>query len=934
MRTNLRRTLALGALALALAIVGASATNAAAAEEFDKYALESVTAGLSTTQAGAHPDLTIGIEINRDGNTPYALTKDVEVRLPAGMAGNPKAAPTCTPEELGDGPEDSACPFDSQVGVTRIRVIQPVPGVYDMPVYNMTTPKGMVARLGFIAAAAPAFVNVRLDPEDHTVVSTVEGISSASGLTGATTTLWGVPASPIHDEERITPDEAVHGGAPPGGREATVSEKPFTVNPTECTQQRQVTVTATSYQEPDQPRVKSAPFPQITGCSLLGFNPTATLAPTTSQASSGTGLAYELSLPDEGLRIPTVNYDSEMKAGQVILPEGMTVNPSQAEGLGVCSEADLARETYNSGPNAGCPETAKIGSVIATSPVIDEKAEGALYIAKPYENPFGSLIALYMVLRIPDRGVSVKLAGKVSPDPRTGQLITTFDDIPQLPVSNFELHFREGARAPLITPRTCGSYQSVSNLTPWAKPITALARLFPFAIESGPDRGPCPQGTPPFNPGFTAYPTDFAGGSFSPFYMRLTRKDGDQDLTKFSATLPPGLIAKLAGTSMCPEAAIAQARSRTGPREGRLELASPSCPATSEIGNVLAGAGVGSVLTYAKGKVYLAGPYNGAPLSVVGIVPAVAGPFDVGTVVTRQALRLNPRTGVVHVDGSSSDPIPHILAGIPLSVRDIRVFVDRPDFTLNPTSCEPFSTDVTLWGGGNDVFSPADDSPFGASSPFQAANCAKLGFKPNLSLKLKGGTKRGDHPALRGVFRPRPGDANLEGLVLRLPPSAFLEQAHIRTICTRVQFAAGGGNGRACPQGSIYGYVKAYTPILDQPLEGPVFLRASSNPLPDFVAALRGLVDVEAVAKIDSVNGGIRATFTETPDAPLSKVVVEMQGQKKGLIVNSANLCAAKQHANAAFSAHNGRSAKGRPLVQAVGCGGQKQGRGATGKGS
>ncbi len=930
MRTVLSRTLSLTALAL----LGVGAANAGAAEEFDKYALESVTAGLSTTQAGAHPDLTIGIEINRDGNTPYALTKDVEVRLPAGMAGNPKAAPTCTPEELGDGPEASACPFDTQVGTTRIRVIQPVPGVFNMPVYNMTTPKGIVARLGFIAAAAPAFINVRLDPTDHTVVSTVEGISSASGLSGATTTLWGVPASPLHDEDRITPKEAIHGGAPPGGRAVDVPKKPFTLNPTECTQARQVTVTVTAYQLPGRFFTKSAPFPQITGCSLLEFNPTPTLSLTTSQASSGTGLTYELSLPDEGLRIPTVNYDSEMKRGEVILPEGMTVNPSQAEGLGVCSEADLARETYNSGPNAGCPETAKIGSVIATSPVIDEKAEGALYIAKPYENPFGSLIALYMVLRIPDRGVSVKLAGKVEPDPRTGQLITTFDDIPQLPVSNFELHFREGARAPLITPRTCGAYQSVSNLTPWAKPTTALARLFPFAIESGPDRGPCPQGgTPPFKPGFLAGTRNNAAGSYSPFEMHLTRRDGDQDLTKFSATLPPGLVAKLAGTTQCSEAAIAQARSRTGPREGRLELASPSCPASSEIGDVLAGAGVGSVLTYAKGKVYLAGPYKSAPLSVLGVVPAVAGPFDVGTVVTRQALRLNPRTGVVHVDGESSDPIPHILAGIPLTVRDIRVFVDRPQFTLNPTSCQPFATDVTLWGSGNDVFGPADDSPFGASSRFQAADCAALGFKPRLEISLKGGTKRGDHPALRGVFRPRPGDANLEGLVLRLPPSAFLEQAHIRTICTRVQFAAGGGNGRGCPKGSIYGYAKAWTPILDQPLEGPVFLRASSNPLPDFVAALRGLVDVEAVAKIDSAGGGIRATFTDTPDAPLSKVVVEMQGQKKGLIVNSANLCAAKQRANAAFSAHNGKSAKGRPLVRAVGCKKQKRGGAQGGSG-
>jgi hypothetical protein len=922
MRTALRRTLALGALGLALA--GAAAPSAWAAEEFDKYALESVSAGLSTRQAGAHPDMTIAIQINRNGNSPYANTKDIEVRLPPGMAGNPKAVPTCTPEELGAGEESSACPVDSQVGMTRIRVIQPVAGVYTEPVYNMTTPKGMLARLGFMAVGWPVFINVRLDPEDHTAVSRVEGIPAASGLSESTTTLWGVPASPVHDEERITPDEAIHGETPEGGREVNIPEKPFLLNPTECTQERRVTVTADSYQLPERSSTMSASFPPIVGCGLVDFNPTTALKATTSQASSGSGLEYHLSLPATGLEAPNVLFGSEVERDEVVLPEGMTINPSEAEGLGVCSEADLARETFDSGPNAGCPETSKIGSVEASSPVVDEKAEGALYLAKPYENPSHSLIALYMVLKVPDRGVIVKMAGKVEPDPQTGQLITTFDDIPQLPVSDFTLHFKEGARAPLITPRTCGRYDAISNLTPWATPASPLARLNPFAIESGPGHGACPAGaTPPFDPGFSAYPTDFAAGSFSPFYMRLTRKDGDQDLTKFSATLPPGLVAKLAGTSECSDAAIAQARSRTGQNGGHEELASPSCPQSSEIGRVLAGAGVGDSLTYVEGHVYLAGPYKGAPLSVVAIVPAVAGPFDVGTVVTRQALRLDPRSGVVTVDGESSDPIPHILAGIPLSVRDVRVYVDKPDFTLNPTSCEPFATEATVWGGGADVFSAGDDSPLSLAARFRAADCAALGFKPRLGLALRGGTLRGGHPALRGVYSPRKGDANMQKLVLRLPHSAFLDQAHIRTICTRVQFAADGGNGGGCPKGAVYGHAVAYTPILEKPLEGPVYLRSSNHNLPDFVAALHGLVDVEAVARIDSVHGGIRATFTGVPDAPLTKVVVNMQGGKKGLIINSRNLChePGRNRANALYGAHNGRQAKSSPVMRAVKCG-------------
>jgi hypothetical protein len=298
----------------------------------------------------------------------------------------------------------------------------------------------------------------------------------------------------------------------------------------------------------------------------------------------------------------------------------------------------------------------------------------------------------------------------------------------------------------------------------------------------------------------------------------------------------------------------------------------------------------------------------------VGIVSAVAGPFDVGTVVVREALQVNPRTGQVTADGAHSDPIPHILAGIPLSVRDIQVHVDRPSFTYNPTSCDPFATKAGIWGGGMNLFSIADDSPVSREDRFQAANCSQLAFKPRLSLKLKGGTRRGSNPALHSVLRPRNDDANISSAVVRFPRSAFLDQAHIRTICTRVQYAA-----KACPPGAIYGHVRAFTPILAEPLEGPLYLRSSNHNLPDVVFSLHGLVDFEAVGRVDSKSGGIRLTFTGVPDAPISKVVVDMQGAKKGLIINSTNLCAAKHRANVHFGAHNAKQTTIKPLVQA-GC--------------
>jgi len=375
-------------------------------------------------------------------------------------------------------------------------------------------------------------------------------------------------------------------------------------------------------------------------------------------------------------------------------------------------------------------------------------------------------------------------------------------------------------------------------------------------------------------------------------------------MTRFSTVLPPGVVGKIAGVSKCPQAAVAIAKAKSG----RQEQASPSCPASSQIGRTMAGAGVGSTLVYVPGKLYLGGAYHGDPLSVIAIVPAVAGPFDVGTVVVQEALTLNPVTAEVEVDGSASDPLPHILAGIPLNVRDIRVFTDKPDFTLNPTSCARFSTRATLWGGGTDVFSSADDQPFGLTSPFQAADCAALGFKPNLQVKLKGGVKRGKFPALRAEVTPRPGDANFRSAVVTLPHSEFLEQGHFKTICTRVQFNSNGGNGAGCPAASVYGHAKATSPLLEEALEGPVYLRSSSHNLPDLVVALHSnLVNVDLASRIDSVKGGIRSTFEGIPDAPVSKFTLEMEGGAKGLIVNSTDVCKGSHPIEASLTGQNGR---------------------------
>ncbi len=413
----------------------------------------------------------------------------------------------------------------------------------------------------------------------------------------------------------------------------------------------------------------------------------------------------------------------------------------------------------------------------------------------------------------------------------------------------------------------------------------------------------------------------------------MSRSDAEQEITHFSIKLPPGITGKLAGIPYCPDAAIAAAKARTGPHGGQEELDSPSCPANSEIGRTLAGAGVGPSLTYAPGKIYLAGPYNGSKLSMVAITAGVVGPFDIGTVVIRQAFQINPETAEVFIDATGSDPIPHIIQGIPVHLRDIRAYVDKPDFVLNPTDCTRTSTASTVLGSGRDFVSQADDNPITVTSPFQAADCAALPFKPQLTMRLKGGTKRGDHPAFSAHLAMNGiGEAGIAYAQVTLPKSEFIENAHFDTICTRVQFKAGAGNGAECPPGSVYGKATAITPILSEPLTGPVFLRSSEHQLPDLVVALHNSqVDFNLIGRVDSVDGKLRNTFETAPDAPVSSFHIQLAGGKKGLFVNSTNLCTKVRKAKANFIGQNGKSFNSKPVLK-VKCKGKKKAKGKKAK--
>jgi hypothetical protein len=890
---------------VALTCVACLALASSAFADFDVISFDGAVSdqgGNSFTQAGGHPfaaSTTIEFATKPDPSTGNPVAdgnvKDIHVELPSGLVGNPTAVPRCTQAEFFQK-FGADCPIASQVGVLTVTFgFTAGPTVNEIPVYNLDPPPGVPAEFGFVVANnfIVAYASVR-SGSDYGVDIDVRGTNQALALNSSTFTFWGVPADPSHDFQRcrsgnvIDPSRACPAGIPP---------RAFLSLPTSCLGPQLTTLRANSWQDPGS--FVEASFLShdnlgnpigATGCGILDFTPSIRVQPTSQSADSPTGLHVDLRVPQNDN--PNGLAEAHLKKAVVQLPAGMAVNPSAADGLAGCSPAQV---DLSSPDPAACPEASKIGTVEINSPLIDHQLDGSVFLATQGTNPFNSLLALYIAVSDPETGLVVKLPGKVEPDPITGQLTTTFDNNPQLPFTNLQLDLKQGSRAPLVTPPSCGTYQTQSTFSPWSAadpnnptPEETRTSTDSFQITSGPGGGPCPSGD--FKPSFGAGTATPLAGGFSPLGVKASRPDGSQLMRGLNLDLPPGLTGKLAGIATCPDSALAAAAAN----KGAAELASPSCPAASRLGGVNAGAGAGPTPFHVPGSAYLAGPYKGAPLSIAVITPAVAGPFDLGTVVVRAAAQIDPRTAQIHV---RSDQLPTILQGIPLHLRSVSVNTDRPDFTLNPTSCNPMSLDGTIFG------SP---TPAAVANRFQVGGCKGLDFAPKLSLKVSGGTKRGKHPALRAVLRAKPGEANIAKTVVALPHSEFLDQAHIKTVCTRVQFAA-----KACPAGSIYGHARAITPLLDYALEGPVYLRSSSNKLPDLVAALRGParqpIEIDLDGRIDSIHGGIRTSFEAVPDAPISKFVLTMRGAKNGLLVNSTNICRRTHKAAVKIRGQNGK---------------------------
>ena len=900
-------------------------------EAFETKVLDDL--GNDYTRAGGHPfsagaTLKLNTHVKSEavnsgfGIDPFTAANGsvrvVKTDTPRGFVGNAQAAPKRCLTLADVKALPSTCPPGSVVGGIDLETSEG--GFFNLPIFAMEPEFGTPAQFAFgVSNFNLGFsLTPELRAEDGYAISLLSAPApKAPELFGAKVVLCGFGAklgvSPTTNESEMQ-------GCRKAG-EAGSNPIPLITNPTRCAGQPPTTVIAAdSWEEPGVFRSKSFTAPALTNCDEVPFEPEISLQPTSTQADSPTGLDVDIAMPTAGLEEATGIAQANLANSTVTMPVGMSVNPSLAGGLGACSPAQIGLGTNNP---VSCPESAKVGSVEVQTPLLAETLKGSVYVAQQKDNPFGSLLALYLVLESKRDGILIKIAGKVTPDPVTGQLTASFRENPEAPFSHLALHFAGGERAPLITPPVCGNYEIRSDLSPWSaqdpgNPTAAetVTQTSVFTVNSGPGGSACPSEA--LEPKLTAGVVNSTAGATTPFVLDLSRNDGTQRFASLNVTMPPGLSGYLGGIERCSDATLASIPGAEG--TGAAQLASPSCPAASRLGSVSVGAGAGPSPFYANtGTAYLAGPYKGAPLSIAIVTPAVAGPFDLGNVVVRNAAYVDPTTAQITV---KSDPIPTILHGLLLDVRDIRVNIDRPNFILAPTNCEPMSVSAQV--GGEKGASAT------VSNPFQVGGCEKLKFKPNVKIRLHGKTRRAAYQRLEATVTAKPGEANIARAAVTFPHSAFLAQEHINTICTRVQFAA-----QQCPAGSVYGHATAITPLLDEPLSGPVYLRSSSNPLPDVVVALRGPaslpIEVALAGRVDSKNGGIRNTFELVPDAPVSKFTLKMKGGKKSLIVNSRNLCKGTQRATVRLTGQNGMTNNFRPVV-ANDC--KKKGKKGGGKGS
>src|ERR1700722_18620863 len=768
--------------------------------------------GSVDTQAGSHPFqltsiVTIDHESGAEGTQPTALPRDIVAELPAGLVGDPTVLSQCTDLEFEERSEVGArneCPAQSAIGVANVTFR--IPGLAPLesnavPIFNMTPLRGEPARFGFEAEGiVPVFLDTTVRTGgDYGVTVTANNITEVAGFVASKLTFWGVPGDPRHDGQRgwacveqIGQQCSSHTDA---GTSGGTDTPPFLIMPTSCERPFESTGNAHSWPAGPQPSYQASPvlysLPEaLDGCNHLPFSPSITVTPDVASASTASGLTVGVHVSQTAALNPEGLAESTLRDTRVTLPAGVALNPAGADGLEACSESQIG---FLPGEGSGedlrftpaspsCPDASKIGTVKIETPLLPNPLEGEVYLATQHDNPFGSLIAMYIVAEDPVSGVLVKLPGEVVPDPVTGQLVSTFKNTPQLPFEELELHFFGGARAPLSTPALCGSYETNALFGPWSGEASVNTSSA-FQITTGPNGGPCTNPLP-FAPSLTAGTTSIQAGGFSPFTMTMSRPDGSQNLQAIQLKMPPGLLGTLATVKLCKEA---QANAGT-------------CGPETLIGHTVVSVGVGGdPYSVTGGEVFITEGYEGAPYGLSIVNPAKAGPFDLGKVIVRAKIEVDPLTAALTITTDNSGPykIPTILDGIPLQIQHVEVSVDRPDFTFNPTNCSPLQVGGSLYS--------SEGSSAAVKVPFQITNCAVLAFKPKLTAKTAGKTSRkaGASLSVKLTYPAGPYDANIARVKVDLPKQLPSRLTTLQKACPAATFEA---NPAACPSASIVGH--------------------------------------------------------------------------------------------------------------------------------
>jgi hypothetical protein len=882
--------------------------------------------GAADTQAGSHPfQLTTTLTFNTSAMPvvsfethevlpevqPVGLTKDLRFDLPPGLVGNPTPLPKCSTYVFLH--KAALCPNDTVVGVATPIVTNTKPAAYvplavTVPLYSVEPAVGEPARFGFITPAGPVVLDTSVRTgADYGVVVTVSDIINALGFIGTQVTFWGVPADPRHNASRgACLDKFVGFGEWETSCPAQEKTQPLLVLPTSCTGPLQTSVEGDSWEQIGDyspPKQYTSQYSTgesfgLDGCNRLNFEPSISLTPDGQQGSTPTGLTVGVHVPQEASLNPMGMAESSVKDTTVTLPAGVALNPAGADGLMACSTGQVALE---SPAPISCPEASKVGTVEIATPLLPDPLVGAAYLATQNANPFGSLVALYIVAEDRTAGVLVKLAGEVKPDPVTGQLVSTFKNTPQLPFEDLKLHFFGGSRAPLGTPALCGGYTTTASIAPWSgnAPVESSSE---FKITSGPNGSPCSNPLP-FAPSLTTGSLNIQAGAFTPFTMTMSREDGNQNLDAIQLKMPPGLLGTLSSVKLCGEA------------EGN----AGTCGPESLIGHTIVSVGLGgNPYTVNGGEVFITGPYKGAPYGLSIVNPAKAGPFDLGKVIVRAKIEVNPENAALTITSDATGPyaIPQIIDGIPLQIKHVNVSIDRPDFTFNPTNCAPQQIGGSLTSSQGAVSA--------LHVPFQVTNCATLGFKPIFSVSTAGKTSRAGGASLNVKLTypkaPFGSQANIGKVKVDLPRQLPSRLTTLQKACPDSTFNA---NPASCPADSRIGSATATTPVLPVHLEGPAyFVSHGGQKFPELIVALSGEgVTVYLHGETFINKAGITSsTFRTIPDVPIGTFELKLpQGTDSALAANG-NLCTSKLVMPTTFVGANGMSIKQSTPIKATGC--------------